>query len=565
MTIKTNNWLVAVACSLIIALNYSFLRVGGLLYIATVERFKVSKSQASLPYFWCNLIKSLAGPLVGCLSESYGSSEVTMAGTLVSALGVGMCYFVEHITVLIILWGGILGFGVAMSSAMIGDILNDHFDKNHITTASGISLGGAGIGSVILVYFCDFLLNQYNLSDTFLILSGFMLNGLPLGMILIYSKATDGVVNEKRFPGTLDDRDQNIDANESGGFSLTFNNESSSRSNSGVEIDGISTDNVLTKEPLRESSPNLSVNIKNVEKHLSKHYFENQEENNSALAEKPLNAVDNNSKLTKNKILQNIILRFRIFWNPTFLVICINQSSLVFIGHTLLTIIIDAAKDKEVGPGLEIYCLSCLLIADTIGRLGLGWVTDCNFLTNVNFSALSFACLGISLVAIALLTSFSELIIALSIFGILGGAIMVVFTGIVCEFIEKDQLKMAMSARPFLSAPMFLTAGPMIMRNMSLHEFYPPQREIEQKTAIVQSNPPNHLPPSSPKISQRPPWASGKVSTSGRIFTNPTLIELRQEISQYYWLRGAVTSFSALARSVWQSLQNKSRLNKIAT
>ncbi|GBM52350.1 hypothetical protein AVEN_229578-1 [Araneus ventricosus] len=39
----------------------------------------------------------------------------------------------------------------------------------------------------------------------------------------------------------------------------------------------------------------------------------------------------------------------------------------------------------------------------------------------------------------------------------------------------------------------------------------------------------------------------------GSIFTNPTLIELRQEISQYHWLRGAVTSFPALARSVRHS------------
>ncbi|GBM66857.1 hypothetical protein AVEN_163765-1 [Araneus ventricosus] len=38
-----------------------------------------------------------------------------------------------------------------------------------------------------------------------------------------------------------------------------------------------------------------------------------------------------------------------------------------------------------------------------------------------------------------------------------------------------------------------------------------------------------------------------------RIFTIPTLIELRQEISQCHWLREAVTSFSALARSVRQS------------
>ncbi|GBO26238.1 hypothetical protein AVEN_23594-1 [Araneus ventricosus] len=44
-----------------------------------------------------------------------------------------------------------------------------------------------------------------------------------------------------------------------------------------------------------------------------------------------------------------------------------------------------------------------------------------------------------------------------------------------------------------------------------------------------------------------------KLDGSGRTFTNPTLIELRQEISQYHWLRRAVTSFSALARSVRQS------------
>ncbi|GBN74576.1 hypothetical protein AVEN_41541-1 [Araneus ventricosus] len=49
-------------------------------------------------------------------------------------------------------------------------------------------------------------------------------------------------------------------------------------------------------------------------------------------------------------------------------------------------------------------------------------------------------------------------------------------------------------------------------------------------------------------------WAFLKYRVyHGRIFTNPTLIELRQEISQYHWLRGAVTSFSALARSVRQS------------
>ncbi|XP_055931960.1 monocarboxylate transporter 4-like, partial [Argiope bruennichi] len=285
MAIKTNNWLVAVACSMIIGLNFSFLRIAGLLYIATMERFNVSKNQASLPYFWCNLMKSFVGPLVGYFAKTYGSREITTAGAAVSALGIGMCFFVEHITILIILWGGMFGIGVSMSSSMIGDILNDHFDESHIATASGISYGGAGIGSFIFVYLCDFLLNQYHLSGTFLILSGLILNGLPLGMILMYSKVSDGVVNTKQYSGTLNDYDLNIDATKPCLISLTKNNKSahstpgrSNGSNCGIELEGVPTDESLRKMVLKQPSHNVPLDIKNVEKHLSNYHSEIKEE-----------------------------------------------------------------------------------------------------------------------------------------------------------------------------------------------------------------------------------------------------------------------------------------------
>ncbi|GBM95115.1 hypothetical protein AVEN_104696-1 [Araneus ventricosus] len=66
---------------------------------------------------------------------------------------------------------------------------------------------------------------------------------------------------------------------------------------------------------------------------------------------------------------------------------------------------------------------------------------------------------------------------------------------------------------------------------------------LQSVTVIVVYSFPNFVSHPSHTIYLRP----------GGIFTNPTLIELRQEISQYHWLRGAVTSFSALARSVRQS------------
>ncbi|GBM02842.1 hypothetical protein AVEN_52021-1 [Araneus ventricosus] len=65
----------------------------------------------------------------------------------------------------------------------------------------------------------------------------------------------------------------------------------------------------------------------------------------------------------------------------------------------------------------------------------------------------------------------------------------------------------------------------------------------------------NNTPRQSPSaLTTQPNTPSSPLSgRTGSIFTNPTLIELRQEISQYHWLRGAVTSFSVLARSVRQS------------
>ncbi|GBM74298.1 hypothetical protein AVEN_212197-1 [Araneus ventricosus] len=89
---------------------------------------------------------------------------------------------------------------------------------------------------------------------------------------------------------------------------------------------------------------------------------------------------------------------------------------------------------------------------------------------------------------------------------------------------------------------------------------------VETPRGIIRPNR-FHLPPSSGQLEydqddttrELPdfPRDSSPVSLSddmpGSIFTNPTLIELRQEIGQYHWLRGAATSFPALARSVRQS------------
>ncbi|GFV92782.1 uncharacterized protein TNCV_1376321 [Trichonephila clavipes] len=126
------------------------------------------------------------------------------------------------------------------------------------------------------------------------------------------------------------------------------------------------------------------------------------------------------------------------------------------------TIVVDFVRDKGITPDEEVYFVMCLSLSDTLGRLGLGWVTDSGFLTKTNYSALCFFGMAVFCSLLPWTSGFVVILATLFTYGFISGGVMIIFPGMVTHFVHKDLRTMAMASRTVLNAPMSMTISPMI-------------------------------------------------------------------------------------------------------
>ncbi|GFW96668.1 uncharacterized protein TNCV_2847251 [Trichonephila clavipes] len=178
-----NSWFVAIYSSLVSMLLYGVVRLSGLLFVASMDRFQVDRQEASLPYILCDTLQGIAGPIAGFLGLKFGVRSVIMLGSFIAAVGSGLCFFAENILTITILWGIVYGFGFGLGSLLLPVVITQHFLKKRATAISVLYVGSY-VGFSILPTITEVLIKTYGLSGTFLWLSGFLLHGVPLAMLL---------------------------------------------------------------------------------------------------------------------------------------------------------------------------------------------------------------------------------------------------------------------------------------------------------------------------------------------------------------------------------------------
>ncbi|GBM41585.1 hypothetical protein AVEN_196200-1, partial [Araneus ventricosus] len=99
------SWMVVLYCSLISMLLYGVVRLSGIMFVSSMERFQVDRESASMPYTLCDFIQAMAGPVTGFLSLKFGARQVIMLGSFIAAVGTGTCFFAENIETVTVLWG----------------------------------------------------------------------------------------------------------------------------------------------------------------------------------------------------------------------------------------------------------------------------------------------------------------------------------------------------------------------------------------------------------------------------------------------------------------------------
>ncbi|GFR31563.1 monocarboxylate transporter 9 [Trichonephila clavata] len=102
-------WVIAFAACIINMILSGMSRMIGILYVAIIDEYGVSRKEASLPFTVRNAIRYLSGPLVGILGQRFGIRTVTFLGGFIACLGSVLCCIAPTVAWIAVFWGGIHG------------------------------------------------------------------------------------------------------------------------------------------------------------------------------------------------------------------------------------------------------------------------------------------------------------------------------------------------------------------------------------------------------------------------------------------------------------------------
>ncbi|GFQ71026.1 uncharacterized protein TNCT_30461 [Trichonephila clavata] len=518
-------WWIAFVCCYINFLHLGTARLCSLLYLAALTRYNVGRSQASFPFILCYTVRNFASPFIGYLGTKFQLHLVLMWGSVLASIGVGGCYFAEDIYTVIVLWGVVFAIGFGMATVLIPEVLSQNFDE-YLTNANGLAFSGECIAGFVLPPLLQASLNTYGTSGTFLLLSGMILHGIPAALLLnpkYYRKniqvspksikplaerqsSSNEVYNgtiksdklslslETKIPSKVSMPNKNViqiakrgilHINEQS-FENTFGIRQNILSDSSIEI----KENLVSSSFETEESP-ISHSYPKANKKKGKHAALVRKETSSTQLLKEQNCSTDYGTLDtevtreqtpsfnmEEKVLENAASPpspkllppkkvstfepFRVFLDPTFLLIQVTQSLILYNCTMFLTIIVDFARDDGLSSRQEIAVLVYLSIADTLGRLGLGWVTDLGFISTASFSAVCCFIMSIAFGGLIFVKEFKMISFLTFVFGLSEGGFLIVCPGVISDHIEEDKKPMALAARFFLYALLSLTQSPLI-------------------------------------------------------------------------------------------------------
>ncbi|XP_071043046.1 uncharacterized protein [Parasteatoda tepidariorum] len=103
------SWIATFACGAIGFLVVIPMRMAGFMFVIIIDQYRVDREKATIPIVVFGMLRSLTGPFIGYLGQVIGLRATTTLGCALSSFGIGMCFFADDITTVIISLGFIYG------------------------------------------------------------------------------------------------------------------------------------------------------------------------------------------------------------------------------------------------------------------------------------------------------------------------------------------------------------------------------------------------------------------------------------------------------------------------
>ncbi|PRD37889.1 UNVERIFIED_CONTAM: Slc16a12 [Trichonephila clavipes] len=463
---SARSWAIALAACAINALMSGITRTTGLLYVALIDTYGVSRFEANLPFTMRNIVRCLGGPVTGALGQRFGPRDVTLIGGVFGSLGIVLCTFAPNVIWITILWGGIHGFGVALGNTLSQVLVTQYFVK-HRATATGLAFSGSCLGSFVLPVLMEYMLSQLGLSGAFLVTGAILMHVLPFALLLKepswIQRETKGVAQTrvpdlttsqyvKEYPESKESQNVfTIDFKQRRSFGESNRNQDNMEKN--CNSNSCSNENGIYNSIFEDSTTNIN----------EVYSYQGKEENNEQVQNGiPEEEGDKDSSSQHQKqetsVRKALII---ILSDPVFHMISLSLGAFAMLIDPVFTVIVDFIRDKGISETMAKYFISTLALGDLVGRLGLGWVTDRNYMTVPKFMMMMQMAHGLCFMLMPLIYNLYILFVVTIIFGIITGAALVMFPILIGKYLPTVQ-SMAIGCMPFFTGLLTLTVPSLI-------------------------------------------------------------------------------------------------------
>ncbi|XP_078050443.1 monocarboxylate transporter 5-like isoform X2 [Augochlora pura] len=387
-------------------LTYSF----GVFYLEFLYYFEGGKGATAWVASILVGVTLCSGPISGVFVNKFGCRAVTIAGSILASSCLLASMWARSIITLYftIGIGAGFGFGLIYLPAIVS--VSCYFEK-YRSLATGIAVCGSGLGTLVFAPCLEYLIATYGWRGAIMLCSGVVLNCIALGALFRPLKE-----KKPRKSGSPEDATRSNNVNENTNTHIVAFQRENNRAR---VIATISQPTLILKDVLHEE------NLGNVQKEIpisTQEYTEDRLYVQESLeySKTDVKMLNGNCKEAVgdfHEILDMSILKDPVFVLFTFSNFCTS------IGFNVPYVyVLPQAEEQGITKKDASYLLAIIGIANTIGRIVLGYISDKPWVNRLLIYNLCLTICGLATILSTECTSFVTFAIYTSIFGFTSGA-----------------------------------------------------------------------------------------------------------------------------------------------
>ncbi|KAH6931856.1 hypothetical protein HPB50_001187 [Hyalomma asiaticum] len=379
---SVHSWMTAGACALATFFGVGGRRSSGFLYVAILDTFSATRTQAAWPIILLGGVLLLTGLIAGPLAHRYTPRPVAIVGGSIGALGLMVSYFATNTEYLVFSLGIVHSIGSGMLFVVIPTVINEHFIR-YKGLAMGINFAGATMGTFVFPKFLELTTRQYGFKSALLLFGGLCLNAVAFSLFLRQPSWLKKKLKEEK--------EKRAEEKKLRGMTGT----------SGHPANGCRVD--------------------------------------------ILNGVGDGSASEKKGELVPGSFRhgLTVFSCPMFYVVMYSYIAFSFAFECYISLLVDFAIDRGISVSHAVTVLSTSSVADLVGRLTLPALADRGYFTRQSLMTISFAWMGSLYIMLPLAESYAVVFAMATAIAFCIGTTVVLFSVLCAEYVGIERVSMA--------------------------------------------------------------------------------------------------------------------------